>query len=88
MMLGHAIPFVVTKTLPLGIVKVSAETKLTILSDPPSEGKTLQGINVRETEVNCNLTKQCPGCRAQMLIDAKFCGFCGTNLQNDIDETI
>ncbi|MCS7114598.1 MAG: CDC48 family AAA ATPase [Nitrososphaerota archaeon] len=39
MMLGHAIPFVVTKTRPHGIVKVTAETKLTILSEPSPEGK-------------------------------------------------
>ncbi|MEM3550192.1 MAG: CDC48 family AAA ATPase [Candidatus Bathyarchaeia archaeon] len=39
MMLGHAIPFVVTKTRPHGIVKVTAETKLTILSEPAPEGK-------------------------------------------------
>jgi transitional endoplasmic reticulum ATPase len=39
MMLGHAIPFVVTKTRPLGIVKVTADTKLTILSEPMPEGK-------------------------------------------------
>ena len=39
MMLGHAIPFVVTKTRPHGIVKVTADTKLTILSEPAPEGK-------------------------------------------------
>ncbi len=39
MMLGHAIPFVVTKTRPHGIVKVTAETRLTILSEPAPEGK-------------------------------------------------
>ncbi|MBC7130553.1 CDC48 family AAA ATPase, partial [Candidatus Bathyarchaeota archaeon] len=39
MMLGHAIPFIVTKTRPHGIVKVTAETKLTILSEPVPEGK-------------------------------------------------
>ncbi len=39
MMLGHAIPFVVAKTRPHGIVKVTAETKLTILSEPAPEGK-------------------------------------------------
>lgn len=41
MMLGHAIPFVVTKTRPHGIVKVTPETKLTILSEPAPEGKGL-----------------------------------------------
>lgn len=39
MMLGHAIPFVVTKTRPHGIVKVTADTKLTILSEPAPEGR-------------------------------------------------
>lgn len=39
MMLGHAIPFIVTKTRPHGIVKVTGETKLTILSEPVPEGK-------------------------------------------------
>ncbi len=39
MMLGHAIPFIVTKTRPHGIVKVTAETRLTILSEPAPEGK-------------------------------------------------
>ncbi|MEM2103640.1 MAG: CDC48 family AAA ATPase [Candidatus Bathyarchaeia archaeon] len=39
MMLGHAIPFVVSKTRPHGIVKITAETKLTILSEPAPEGK-------------------------------------------------
>ena len=41
MMLGHAIPFTVTKTRPHGIVKVTAETRLTILSEPTPEGKGL-----------------------------------------------
>jgi len=41
MMLGHAIPFTVTKTRPHGIVKVTAETKLTILDEPAPEGKGL-----------------------------------------------
>jgi transitional endoplasmic reticulum ATPase len=41
MMLGHAIPFTVTKTRPHGIVKVDAETKLTILNEPAPEGKGL-----------------------------------------------
>ncbi|MBS7647088.1 MAG: CDC48 family AAA ATPase [Candidatus Bathyarchaeia archaeon] len=39
MMLGHAIPFIVAKTRPHGIVKVTADTKLTILSEPAPEGK-------------------------------------------------
>jgi len=41
MMLGHAIPFTVTKTRPHGIVKVAAETKLTILNEPTPEGRGL-----------------------------------------------
>ncbi len=41
MMLGHAIPFTVTKTRPHGIIKVTAETKLTILNEPAPEGKGL-----------------------------------------------
>ncbi|MGQ9624072.1 MAG: CDC48 family AAA ATPase [Candidatus Bathycorpusculaceae bacterium] len=41
MMLGHAIPFTVTKTRPHGIVKVTAETRLTILNEPAPEGKGL-----------------------------------------------
>ena len=41
MMLGHAIPFTVTKTRPHGIVKVTTETKLTILNEPAPEGKGL-----------------------------------------------
>jgi transitional endoplasmic reticulum ATPase len=41
MMLGHAIPFTVTKTRPHGICKVTAETKLTILNEPAPEGKGL-----------------------------------------------
>jgi transitional endoplasmic reticulum ATPase len=41
MMLGHAIPFTVTKTRPHGIVKVITETKLTILNEPAPEGKAL-----------------------------------------------
>ncbi|MDH5459812.1 MAG: CDC48 family AAA ATPase [Candidatus Bathyarchaeota archaeon] len=41
MMLGHAIPFTVTKTRPHGIVKVTAETKLTILNEPALEGRGL-----------------------------------------------
>jgi transitional endoplasmic reticulum ATPase len=41
MMLGHAIPFTVSKTRPHGIVKVTGETKLTILNEPAPEGKGL-----------------------------------------------
>jgi len=41
MMLGHAIPFTVTKTRPHGIVKVTGETKLTILDEPAPEGRGL-----------------------------------------------
>jgi transitional endoplasmic reticulum ATPase len=37
MMLGHAIPFAVTKTRPHGIIKVTAETRLTILNAPAPE---------------------------------------------------
>jgi transitional endoplasmic reticulum ATPase len=39
MMLGHAIPFTVSKTRPHGIVKVTAETRLTILNEPAPEAK-------------------------------------------------
>jgi len=41
MMLGHAIPFTVTKTRPHGIIKVTTETRLTILNEPALEGKGL-----------------------------------------------
>ena len=41
MMLGHAIPFTVSKTRPHGIVKVTTETRLTILNEPALEGKGL-----------------------------------------------
>ena len=41
MMLGHAIPFTVSKTRPHGIIKVTAETHLTILNEPAPEGKGL-----------------------------------------------
>jgi transitional endoplasmic reticulum ATPase len=41
MMLGHAIPFTVSKTRPHGIVKVTTETKLTILNEPAPEAKGL-----------------------------------------------
>ena len=39
MMLGHAIPFTVSKTRPHGIVKVTTETKLIILNEPAPEAK-------------------------------------------------
>jgi len=41
MMLGHAIPFTVSKTRPHGIIKVTTETQLTILNEPAPEGKGL-----------------------------------------------
>ncbi len=41
MMLGHAIPFTVTKIRPHGIVKVTAETRLSILNEPTPEGRGL-----------------------------------------------
>ncbi len=41
MMLGHAIPFTVSKTRPHGIIKVTTETHLTILNEPAPEGKGL-----------------------------------------------
>lgn len=41
MMLGHAIPFTVSKTRPHGIVKVTTETRLTILNEPAPEAKGL-----------------------------------------------
>jgi transitional endoplasmic reticulum ATPase len=41
MMLGHAIPFTVSKTRPHGIVKVTAETRLIILNEPAPEAKGL-----------------------------------------------
>jgi len=39
MMLGHAIPFTVTKTRPHGIVRITYETQLQILSEPVPEAK-------------------------------------------------
>ena len=48
MMLGHAIPFTTTKTRPHGIVKVTAETKLTILNEPAPEGKGLPRTNYED----------------------------------------
>ena len=41
MMLGHAIPFTVTKTRPHGITKVTTETRLVILNEPALETKGL-----------------------------------------------
>jgi transitional endoplasmic reticulum ATPase len=41
MMLGHAIPFSVSKTRPHGIVKITAESRLTILNEPAPETKGL-----------------------------------------------
>jgi transitional endoplasmic reticulum ATPase len=41
MMLGHAIPFTVSKTRPHGIVKITAESRLTILNEPAPEAKGL-----------------------------------------------
>jgi transitional endoplasmic reticulum ATPase len=40
-MLGHAIPFTVSKTRPHGIVKVTTESRLTILNEPAPEAKGL-----------------------------------------------
>jgi len=39
MMLGHAIPFTVTKTRPHGIVRIAYETSLQILNEPVPEAK-------------------------------------------------
>ncbi len=39
MMLGHAIPFTVTKTRPHGIVRITYETSLQILNEPAPEAK-------------------------------------------------
>jgi len=39
MMLGHAIPFTVTKTRPHGIVRITYETNLQILAEPSPEAK-------------------------------------------------
>jgi len=41
MMLGHAIPFTVTKTRPHGIVRIVPQTALQILSEPVPESKGL-----------------------------------------------
>jgi transitional endoplasmic reticulum ATPase len=56
MMLGHAIPFTVSKTRPHGIIKVTTETKLTILNEPAPEGKglprtTYEDIGGLQTEI-------------------------------------
>jgi transitional endoplasmic reticulum ATPase len=48
MMLGHAIPFTVSKTRPHGIIKVTAETRLTILNEPTPEGKGLPRTNYED----------------------------------------
>ena len=48
MMLGHAIPFVVSKTRPHGIIKVTAESRLTILNEPAPEGKGLPRTNYED----------------------------------------
>ncbi len=39
MMLGHAIPFIVTKTRPHGIVRITYDTNLQILNEPAPEAK-------------------------------------------------
>jgi len=39
MMLGHSIPFTVTKTRPHGIVRITYDTKLQILAEPVPEAK-------------------------------------------------
>ncbi len=41
MMLGHAIPFTVTKTRPHGIVRITYETNLQILTEPLPEAKRM-----------------------------------------------
>jgi len=41
MMLGHAIPFTVTKTRPIGIVRITYETNLQILTEPLPEAKRM-----------------------------------------------
>ncbi len=48
MMLGHAIPFTVSKTRPHGIIKVTAESRLTILNEPAPEGKGLPRTNYED----------------------------------------
>src|SRR4030043_137355 len=46
MMLGHAIPFMVTKTRSHGIVKVTSETKLTILNEPAANFFSINGPEI------------------------------------------
>jgi transitional endoplasmic reticulum ATPase len=46
MMLGHAIPFTVTKTRPHGIVRITYETNFQILNEPVSE---IKGVLPRTT---------------------------------------
>ena len=46
-MLGHTMPFTIENTDPDGIVKVTAETRLTILNEP---GETLRELRRREKE--------------------------------------
>ncbi|MDH5532385.1 MAG: CDC48 family AAA ATPase, partial [Candidatus Bathyarchaeota archaeon] len=41
MMLGHAIPFTVTKTRPHGIIRITYETNLQILTEPLPEAKVM-----------------------------------------------
>ena len=48
MMLGHAIPFMVSKTRPHGIIKVTAESRITILNEPTPEGKGLPRTNYED----------------------------------------
>jgi transitional endoplasmic reticulum ATPase len=48
MMLGHAIPFTVSKTRPHGIIKVTAESRVTILNEPAPEGKGLPRTNYED----------------------------------------
>ena len=48
MMLGHAIPFTVSKTRPHGIIKVTTESRLTILNEPAPEGKGLPRTNYED----------------------------------------
>jgi transitional endoplasmic reticulum ATPase len=48
MMLGHAIPFMVSKTRPHGIIKVTAESRITILNEPAPEGKGLPRTNYED----------------------------------------
>ncbi len=54
MMLGHAIPFTVSKTRPHGIIKVTAESRLTILNEPAPEGKGLPTNKLRRHRRTAN----------------------------------